>query len=65
MFIYKITEVKFCMSLRKYHDVTLAANDTAAYTLCSRPYRKRILIAMLFKFSQINRKIVYIQKIGK
>ena len=33
MFTYKITEVKFCMSLCKYHDVTLTANDAAAYTL--------------------------------
>ena len=30
--IYKITDVKFCMSLRKYHDVTFAVNDAAAYT---------------------------------
>ena len=33
-FIYKITEVKFCITLRKYHDVTIATNDTAAYTQC-------------------------------
>ena len=34
MFIYKITEVKVCMLLRKYHDVTLAANDAVLYTPC-------------------------------
>ena len=32
MFIYKITKVNFCISLRKYYEVTLAENDTAAYT---------------------------------
>ena len=40
MFIYKITEVKFCIMLRKYHDVTLAANEASAYTHCSQPHRK-------------------------
>ena len=29
MFIYKITEVNFLMSLRKYHDVTITINDAA------------------------------------
>ena len=28
MFIYKITEVKFYIALRKYHDVTIAAVTT-------------------------------------
>ena len=32
MFIYKITEVKFSISLCIYHDLTLAANDAVAYT---------------------------------
>ena len=32
MFIYKITEVNFLMSFRKYHDVTIAINDAAPYT---------------------------------
>ena len=31
IFIYKITEVKFCISLRKYGDVTLAATEASAY----------------------------------
>ena len=31
MFIYKITEVKFCMSLRKYPGEKIAAKDTATY----------------------------------
>ena len=30
MLIYKITEVKFFVSLREHHDVTFAENDTAA-----------------------------------
>ena len=33
MFIYKITEVKFYVSLREHHDITLTENDAAAYTL--------------------------------
>ena len=32
IFIYKITEVKFCMSLRNYHNANLTANDAAAYS---------------------------------
>ena len=31
-YIYKITAVKCCMSLRKYHDVTIAADDADVYT---------------------------------
>ena len=34
MFIYKITEVHFVMSMRKYHDVTIAINDAAPYIPC-------------------------------
>ena len=37
IFIYKITEVKFCISLLKYHNMTLAANDATTYTPCLRP----------------------------
>ena len=33
MFLYKITSVKFCTSLRKYHNVIFAENDVAEYTL--------------------------------
>ena len=51
MFIYKIKEVKFYMLLRKYHDMTLAANDAAAYTSCLGPHRKIILTAFLLKTS--------------
>ena len=40
LFIYKITAVKLCMSLRKDHEVTLAANDAAAYTPCLQTHRK-------------------------
>ena len=32
IFIYKITEVKFCISVRKYSDLSLAVNDASAYT---------------------------------
>ena len=63
MFIYKITEVNFCMSLRKYNDATLVANELSAYTPCLRPKRRLILTGFLLKFSQINLKIMYIQKI--
>ena len=66
IFIYKITEeVKFCIPLRKYRDETLDANEASAYTQCSQPHRKLILTAMLLKFSQINLKMMAIQKIGK
>ena len=61
MFIYKITEVKFCMSLSKYQDVIVATSDAAAYTT----HRKLILTAILLKNSQINLKIICIQKIEK
>ena len=67
IFIYKITGVKFRMQLCKYHHMTLAANDATAYTLCLGPHRKLILTVtvILLKISQINLKIVYIQKIEK
>ena len=51
MFIYKITEGKVCILLRKYHDVALAANAAAAYTPCLRPHGKLILTAILVKIS--------------
>ena len=60
---YKITEAKLCMLLRKCHDMILDANNTAAYTPCLWPHRKLILTAILLKFSQINLKMMYIQKI--
>ena len=63
--ICKITEVKFCISLRKHVDVTLFANEASAYTQCLQPHRKLILTTMLLKFSQINLKMMAIQKIGK
>ena len=65
IFIYKITEVKFCILLRKYCDVTIAANETSAYTQCSQPHRKLILTAVLLKYSESNLKMMAIQKIGK
>ena len=65
MFIYKISEVKICVSLRKHHDVTFAENDPAAYTQCLGPHRKLIMTAILLNFSQTNLKILHIQKIEK
>ena len=65
IFIYKITEVKFCISLRKYRNVTLVANEASAYTQCSQPHRKLKLTAMQLKFSRINLKMMAIQKMGK
>ena len=69
MFIYKITEVKICVSLRKHHDVTLAENDLAAYAPCLGPHRKLILTAILQLISSLNnihsenRKITIFMKI--
>ena len=65
MLIYNIKEVAFCMSLRQHHNETLAANDVASYTPCYRAHKKFILTANLLKISQINLKIMYIQKIEK
>ena len=62
MCICKVTEVRFCMSVRKYHDITLAENETGAYTPCLRPHKKLILTAIHLKFSQTNNKIVWIRK---
>ena len=53
------------MLLHRYHDLTIAANDAAVYTLCLQLHKKLILMATLLKISQINFKIMYIQKIEK
>ena len=42
-----------------------AANEASAYTQCSQPHRNFILTAIQLKFSQINLKMMAIQKIGK
>ena len=65
MFIYKITEVNFLMSLRKYHDVTIAINDAAPYTPCLESHKNLILTAIQLRISQINLKIMHIQEIEK
>ena len=65
MFIYKITDVKICVSLREHHDVTFAEIDSAAYTPCLGTRRKLILTYILLKSSQTDLKILYIQKIEK
>ena len=65
MFIYKIAEVKICVSLGEHHDVTFVENDAAAYTPCLRHHRKLIWTAILLKFSQINLAIMCFQKIEK
>ena len=51
MLIYKITEVKYCTSLRQYHEVPLAANinEAAAYAPCVQHHRKLILSAILLQ----------------
>ena len=53
------------MSLRKYHDVTIAMNDYAPYTSCLESSKNLILTAIPFKISQINLKIMHIQEIEK
>ena len=53
MFIHKITEVQLCMSLRKYHDVSVAANDDTAYTQSLRPHRKLTLTTILLKIYKL------------
>ena len=53
------------MSLRKCHDGTITENDAAVYTSCLRLHKKLNLTAILLNISQINLKIMYIQKIEK
>ena len=65
MFIYEITEVNFLMSLRKYHDVTIAINDAALYAPCLESHKNLISTAIQLKISQINLKIMHIQEIEK
>ena len=62
MLIFKITEVKFCMSLRIYHDVTLSAKDAVAFTPYLRPNRKLNWTVILLKNSKIDLKVMYIKK---
>ena len=49
MLKYKITKIKSCMSLHEYHNVTLVANDAAAYTPCLGAHKKLLLKAILLK----------------
>ena len=65
MFIFKITEVNFLMSMRRYHDVTIAINDAAPYIPCSESHKNHISTAIPLKISQINLKIMHIQEIEK
>ena len=62
MFIYNITEVNFLLSLRKHHDVTIAINDAAPFTPCLELLKNLISTAIPLKISQINLKIMHIQK---
>ena len=39
MFIYKITEVKICVSLNERHEVTFAETDGAALTSYLGPHK--------------------------
>ena len=65
MLIYKITEVNFLMSLRKYHDVTIGINNAAPYTSCLESHKNLISKAIPLKISQINLKIMHNQEIEK
>ena len=65
MFIYKITEVNFLMSMRKYYDVTIAINDAAPYIPCLESHKNLISTAIPLKISLINLKIMHIQEIEK
>ena len=51
------------MSLRKYHDMTIAINAAAPYTPCLESHENLILTAIPLKFSQINFKIMHFQEI--
>ena len=65
MFIYKINDVNFLKSLCKYHDVKIAINDAAPYTLCLESHKNLISTAIPLKISQINLKIMHIHEIMK
>ena len=65
MFINKITEVIFLMSMRKYHDMTIAINGAAPYIPCLESHKTLISTAIPLKISQINLKIMHIQEIEK
>ena len=65
IFIYKITEVNFLISLRKYHDVTIAIYDAAPYTPSLESHKNLISTAIRLKILQINLKIMHIQEIEK
>ena len=65
MFIFKITEVNFLKSLRKYHELTIAINDAAQYTLCLESHKNLISTAIPLKISHINFTIMDIQEIIK
>ena len=54
MFIYKITEVYFLKSLRKYPDLTVAINDSAPYTPYLEFHKKFISTDIPLEVSQIN-----------
>ena len=65
MFIFKITEVNFLMSMRKYNDVRIAMNHAAQYIPCLESHKNLISTAIPLKISQINLKIMHIQEIEK
>ena len=53
------------MSMRKYHDMTIAINDAAPYIPCLESHKNLISTAIPLKISQINLKIMHIQEIEK
>ena len=65
IFLYKITEVNLLISLRKYHDVTIAIHDDAPYKPSLESYKNLNSTAFWLKISQINIKLMQIQEIEK
>ena len=53
------------MSLRKYHDVTIAINDAVPYTPCLESHKNLLSTAIRLKISQIGLKIMHMQEIDK
>ena len=53
------------MSLRFYHDVTIAINDAAPYLPCLESHKNLISIDIPLKISQINLKIMPNKEIEK
>ena len=53
------------MSMRKYHDVTIAINDAAPYIPCLESHKNLISTAFPLKIAKNNLKIMHTQEIEK